>query len=113
MSLLLAHQFGLHFNSSGVVLSDAPVLALVLLLQVVGDQVAGVLLDRPTERKIAFNYFELKRKFVKIFNALKVETFNFGRSCIQWLSLCQIDQGFESCGVLILLGAWIFSLTFL
>ena len=47
------HQFSLSFNSSGVVLRDADVLALVLPLQVVGDQVAGVLLDGPTgkERK--------------------------------------------------------------
>ena len=63
------HQFSLRFNSSGVVLRDADVLALVLPLQVVGDQVAGVLLDGPTgkERK--------KGALVTFVNLLSQSTF--------------------------------------
>jgi hypothetical protein len=46
-----AYQEGLRLDSAGVVLRDAHVLALVLLLQVVGDQVARVLLDGPAENR--------------------------------------------------------------
>ena len=44
----MSDQKRFRFDSSGVVLRDANVLALVLLLQVVRDQMPSVLLDRPS-----------------------------------------------------------------
>ena len=65
--ILINYQKRFRFNSSGVVLGDADVLALVLLLEVIGDQVARVLFDCPSENRLLFYLSILKQVLNAIF----------------------------------------------